>query len=514
MARRYWIVELDVDGNTFRWSTRRLEITTADGDIIVCAPGLSQEPQLSQGEEISVQIVDPSQDWTQRPERIELSPSRLLLWRQGTVYERAEVYSYGHAATPTYGPRGRLSWDIRTDDSDDGLQMPDILAVVDDSTWPVTLSPVHSIPEEAEGVHYPIIMGYPGYVAGRATPYPVVPVPIAQWAAAAFGTTYYAVGERPLPVVGSDVYVENVESDLRGWLTAAVATDLLGRRITVVPAGSTFPGSITEKKSIYAGFSAAEGGGLYRGAYDVIEWLLRTWGGTSAIDWTRMRDAEWLNRYQVDTWINAPTRPWEWLQATLLRQLPVTVQRSTRGRYLERDRYTASAADALGSLDTARNEWSRDSDISWADIDVANEFTAEFRIQRSGVATARRILTSSTENVGQRVYGTGDERVSADSRCVLSQSRYGLRQSSPIKLGWTWDEGTALAVLQDEAAKRALPWREVSGWVRDGADMRTGDVYLLTDDEMGLADTVAIVAEPPVVARGGAVVRFRLPWGA
>jgi hypothetical protein len=39
-------------------------------------------------------------------------------------------------------------------------------------------------------------------------------------------------------------------------------------------------------------------------------------------------------------------------------------------------------------------------------------------------------------------------------------------------------------------------------------------VYLLTDDEMGLADTVAIVAEPPVIARGGAVVRFRLPWGA
>lgn len=514
MARRYWIVELDVDGNTLRWSTRRLEIATADGDIIVCAPGLSQEPQLSQGEEVSVQIVDPSQDWTQRPERIELSPSRLLLWRQGTVYERADVYSYGYAAAPTYGPRGRLSWDIRTDDSDDGLQMPDILAVVDESTWPITTSLVHQVPEYSEGVHYPIIMGYPGYVPGRATPYVVVPVPIAQFRAASLGTTYYAVGDRPLPVVGSDVYVENVESDLRGWLTAAVATDLLGRSITVVPAGTTIPGSVTERTSIYAGFSAAEGGGLYRGAHDVIIWLLQTWGGSSSIDWDRMREAEYLNRYQVDTWINAPTRPWEWLEATLLRHLPVTIQRSAKGRYLERDRYTASAADALGSLDTARSEWTRDSDISWADIEVANEFTAEFRVQRTGVATARRVLTSRTENVGQRVYGTGDERVSADSRCVLSQSRYGLRQSSPIKLGWTWDSATAVAVLQDEASKRALPWREVSGWVRDGADMRTGDVYLLTDESIGLLDTVAIVSEPPVIARGGAVVRFRLPWNA
>lgn len=518
MATAHWIAELLIDGRWHRWAAAALTITAADEPLgyVQVRAGLVSDVQAAQGDEVSLSVVDASVDWPTLADALERTDTRLRLWVEGTDYAAATVYSRGLSVGATYGP-DRCSWDVQEDQLRRGLLLPDPQAQATAETWPILSSPYFLL-EDQEGMFYPIIFGMPGYVQGRSTPYPVVPVPLVQWrnTNADPANNFLGISDRALPSTVSQVFVQNVAAGDTAWQDVTTATDGLGRKIGVADFtndNTQWPGSSEEKKTFYVGFeeSTGGGGGKYRGAHEVIMFLLRTWGAETDVDWARMQELEFLDAYKVDTWINAETRAWDWIEAVLVPQLPVVVRHSTVGRYLERDRYFATAQDAQGSLDAQRGQWERRSDITWADVDIANEIVADFRFQRTNVATARRAITAESSQIG-RTFGTVDDRILGHPLCLASQARYGRRPADPIKIGWTWDEATVFLVLQDIAERRALPYREVTGWVRDGDDLRTGDVRLLTDSTVALADQVAIVAEPPLRTKGGAFVSWRLPY--
>ena len=511
---RHWVLCLEVDGATIYWSDATTEITTTTGTIGVRA-GLADDLQAALGDVVALSILDPEYDWPALAEHLERSAATVYLWEEGTTLTDEDIVVRGNAYRIRAGTRYEaLDLEVRRSDRLElQLQIPDVLARVDEETWASA-----QIPDDQLGHYYPVVMGYPGYVQGRATPFPVVPVTLARYTGTA-NTSYYVVGDRALEgvdVAGSaSVRVENPQTATGGSedLIARLDDDLLGRTVTYCLAGATtFPGGASEKKAFYAGYSPDSPygvGGLYRGAWDVIDWILRTWASDTDIDWGRMRNLEDLNIYQVDDYINAPTKPWDWIDAVLVRHLPVEIRESPRGRYLERVRYTAGAREALGTLDADRGDWERRSKVEGADIQIANEFVADFRRNRNGTWLARRVLTSEDGVIG-RTYGT-DERVLGNPLCWRSASIYGIRQAAPLEIGWTWDDNTVRRILEDNAADRALPYRTVRGYVPDGGDIRTGDVYLLTDTAAGLTDQVAICMEPPLITRAGATVLWRLP---
>lgn len=517
MTAKHWILELRVFGRTMRFARRRWSITRGS-DTLAIRPGLrGDDIQVAAGDRAVVEVVDRELDWADLAQGIEEQRASLLLWEEGTDYDTAEVLVRGRARGFAYDrPGAPVSLEVVDDLGADALQIPDQLALVSEETWDPA-----KIPEDQEGAYYPVIMGYPGYVAGRATPYPVVPVPLAEFTAGGGSASYFVVGDRVLegfdPSAPSEaIRIDNVADGSTGDLAARTQEDDRGRVVTYTTAGALNPAASSDKKQFYAGFSASTSdgygvGGSFRGAYDVIRWLLQTWAGPSDVDWARLPESGWLNRYKVDDWINAPTDPWEYL-GKLIRNMPVTLRTSQRGRYLSRDRYRAVAQDAVGSLDEGTGDWQARSAVAWEAVDLANEITVEYRRNRNGTWLGRRILGAESGRLG-RSYSATDERVTSNVLCRRSQGSYGVRQASPVQLDWTWDDDTALFVGQDIADERALPRQSVTAFVphRTGADLRTGQVWLLTHSDLSLSDRVAIVAEPPVVGALGVTARFRLP---
>ena len=136
---------------------------------------------------------------------------------------------------------------------------------------------------------------------------------------------------------------------------------------------------------------------------------------------------------------------------------------------------------------------------------MQNEIVVDYGIY--DVGAVYRVIASAAVG-GPR---GDDERYVANTACALSQSRYGVVSAGCSSSPGTWDRPTAVAVAHTLAERLALRSRLVSAFVPDGRGLDTGDVVLVTDDEVGLADEVAIVVEPPVVRRTGADVTFRLP---
>jgi len=516
VAYRRWLVELTVDGRVLRYSDVDVEVTTEDGATLIYSAGVDSALSVAEGEDVDLDIVDSSITWSDVAPWLDRSRLRILRWTEGTDYEAAVVKHDGRVVTVGYGaPEDPLqvgSSELLTAD----LPCPDPTAIVDSSTWPITTVPAHTLAEDQDGQYYPIIFGYPGYVQGSSVPRPVVPVTLAQFRAAAVATAYVVISDRP--IAATQAHLANTTDGAAGWQTVSNVSDLLGRTVAVVDhvtTNATLPGAASDKKGFYAGFHTTYGGGNERGAYDVIVRLLRDFA-RDPVDWTRLANVrDLLNSYQVDTWINAPTTPWEWISGVLVPFLPVVVRRSARGLYLAPSRYYATIADAVGHLDADRLECTRRGLISSTSDARQNEITLEYRQLYSGSWMSRRVLTAQSQKLGDNVYGyvaLTDPRVVGHPLCALSQSRYGLLRGTPVQVGWTWDDTTATLIHQQLAERLTLPIRTVQYHVPyDVRELEEGDVVTVTDSEVGLSSQVGIVSESPAIDEAGAVLTLRLP---
>lgn len=514
-TRGWWLVELELDGRWYRWSTEAITVETAAGDVLEYSPGLAPL-ELAQGdEETAVEIVDPTVDWPAVAVFAEGARTQVLRWLEGTVYETAEVYAVGRAAELEYGaPEESVVWSVRTDALMLGRQLPDALARVDASTWPITA--LYTTPQNSAGSVYPIVFGYPGD-DGAAVPQAVMPVVQAQWGASE-ALSYIVVCEDPDATVTS-LRLRDEQTSATDDEPCSVVADLLGRRVKVAEAGTVTAGAVDTTIKLYVGFKASNGGGPVRSAYDVLVYLLRRFASDTQIDWAKLAEIEdVIGPYQVDTWINEVVEsPWDWLEDVLLPDLPVRVATSTRGRYLVPLVYRTDPQRVVRILSVDDEEAVRESPVktSWGAV---NEFVAYYRRLSTGTWKSRVVLTSSADRLpslpalsSPAESATEPVTVIGSGLCLSSQSRYGVRQGEAMEIDWTWDAATVARVLGWQAERDALPARTVTYLVEEGDRIREGDQVEVTDTEVGIDEEIGIVAEPPFVSDDGVRIALRFP---
>lgn len=501
MSAPHWLLDVEIDGRPYRWSEVGVSVTAADGTVLVYSPGLG-DPELAQGDAATVAVQDPSVNWPRIAPQLDGRICTLRRWTTGTRLEAAEVYSYGEATGVSFGaPDEAASWAIELVPGSDslGFQVPDPNAAISYDTWPIG-GGGFSVGQFSV---YPVVLGYPGYIAEVATSVAVMPVSIAQWpAVAAAGTTYVVVAEDGAAGITS-VVVRNDSAGVQATETVSVVTDLLRRRVLAANFTlSAVPLPTTSTAKLYVGFGPAGGGGP-RSSYDAIVYLLRRWGGASATDWSRMPEArDALAPFLVDTWIDQPiSDPWSWVES-LVEDLPVVIRVGRAGRYLAARRYVSDPTRRVGSV-TAGRDVVRMSPVARDGLPV-NEFVATYRTYADGQELGRVVLTGSSSPASSprtiAVPATSlfqSTTVARSAVCLASVARYGLRQTEPVAIDWTWDTGTVVASLVLRAERQALPAFLVSYEVRAGEDLREGDELLLTDAELGWSAVPAIVDAPP-----------------
>lgn len=522
MADAHWLIDAEVDGRPLRYSVERVDVERVDGEVLEYAAGLTDPGEIARGDEgIVVEILDDGTDWPALAPELEGRLVVLRRWIEGTEFERAEVYARGEAHAVSYGGRtDPVTWEIVEPAGAAeflGVQLPDPLAQVASTTAPsgVTTGDL--------GAYYPVVFGYPGW--DGVTRNEVMPAPMLEWDAVDADTYIVVAEDGDAPI--TSILVRNDTTATSGAEAVVQLVDGLGRRIRAAHFGTngvTWPATADEQRELYVGFRPADGGGVARSAYDVVAYLLRRWGPSSA-DWSRLPEAaDELGTYMVDTWIDSPvTDPWDWIESVLIPDLPVEVRRTARGRYLAVKRYHADRTRLVGSVSVDRGQAERVSPVERADTEgPANEFVALYRQSVRGDWLGRIIMTGDSGTIASAPTASvpGSTALSepyaviADRRCRLSYARYGLRQSpsGPIEIDWSWDSGTIAQVLGWRAARDALPAGRVTWTVRDGADLVEGDELELTDDELGWDARLAIVDEPPVVESSEwAAVTFRVP---
>jgi hypothetical protein len=362
-------------------------------------------------------------------------------------------------------------------------------------------------------------LGYPGWNAEEASLTPVVPVPLAQWYASESGTFVIVAEDGALSITGAKIL--NQATGGFHTETCGSTRDQLGRLVRYAFFASSspaYPVTSDDSRDLYAAFGPTIGGGGPRSAYDVLVYLLRRWGRDSA-DWTQLPQIEdALSRYQIDTWIeDGQSTPWDWFQSAILGDLPFEVRSSEHGLYLVERRYVADGLRLVGTLDVDAGDAAIDGVCTLASDGPTNEFVAQFRPGREGDWLGQVLLTGGDGLLSAALTGTDVKTtVQRSGLCSASVARYGVRPlDAPIQLDWTWDLGTALAVLAWRAARDAFPARLVSYRLgRDGADLLEGDELTLTDTARGFLGVAAIVDGPPSVGSSAVSVQLRIPRAA
>ena len=500
----HWLLDVQIDGRTYRWSVSALEVDTAAGDTLAYEPGLD-DLSMAPTDQVTVVVVDTTVDWPALAPYVEGGAAVLRRLVDGDLLEQAETYTAGVVLDVSWGSRREpvsLTIGVLAGSDSLGVQLPDPTARVDATTWPIAGA---SYSLGNDGSYYPIILGYPGYVEDSGVVYACVPAPIGQWKTATPASTRVVVSEDGSAPITS-VAIRNEDRGAESTEDATVQADDLGRLVVTCnfsAATDVMPSSATSR--LFAGYSPSGGGGVARSAYDVLVYLLRRWGPGTA-DWARIPEVrDQLGIYQVDTWIDSPVSdPWAWLEGTLLADLPVRIRTSERGRYLVWSRTVSDPTRQVGSLDLDAHEASRLGAVSRS-ATPANELVALYRRGRTGDWQGRVVLTGSPTTLGGAQHyplpGSSDSQrvvIAAHRLCLDSVSRFGLRQAEPLEIDWTWDTSTVLALLERRAEAVAVPGPLVEYEIPGDEQLREGDELLLTDSELGWSEQPAIVTEPPV----------------
>jgi hypothetical protein len=505
----YWLLEVTIDGRTFRWSTTRVVV-----DAIVYQAGLEDLQAEVGTDQVSVSIVDPSVDWPSLAPAADGGSAVLRRWRTDQAIGQAIEITSGELRVESWGARDDafVATILRTVGTTLGTAVPDVTSTITSETWPDT-DPGSVMGDE--GRIYPVILGYPGRI-DEDTLVPVVPLPLGQWNDDSTLTIAIVAEDGSQSITSAAIY--NAATGGTTTETVSAGSDQLGHSIRFCgfQAGSpAWPLTSDQPRELYAAFSLAGGGGP-RTAYEVLVSGLQRWARESA-DWSRLPEVQaGLERFLVDTWIDAGQADfWSWYGSALLPFLPYEIRVSARGHYLVETRYASDPRRQVRSISADRGEATIASAISLSDGGPYNEFAANYRHNREGDPLGRILLTGRDGVVSARELGANvDALVTTAVRselCSRSESKYGARPAPVLELDWCWDEGTAIEVLSWMAERDALPARMATYTIPDGDTLREGQEVSLTDTPRGLVGAAAIVTGPPLLTSTGAVVDFRIP---
>lgn len=503
-----WLLDLDLGGRVYHVAEHPIEVRGVQYDS-----GLSGIQLSTSGDaldEVDVEVLL-GVDWARlaSEEGLPVELGRAHLRRYWPAEDLTETGIRGEVSEPEYGAASEpLTLTIREAQESSPLTPP--TWIVDDRTWPADhLTSGYSPIEQVIGQRYPIVIGKPGAARAVGQDVTVGAVPALLVSAAFTGASERFGPNTKALVSGGHI----AATTARVWVLGDTITqnvspvihafDALGQPVSLVEVkGTDHPGS-GETPEVWVGLGVSEGGVQVggrpiRGAGEVIEWVLRD--GRQRVDWSRMAPVlSQLDRYLVDTWANDVPDRWAWLQAELLRLLPVVVLHSDQGLYLQIVRWDATERDAVAHLGTYRAPdvgpvVDRESRLLALREDVHNEIEVRYSLRFGHIWAGRRWATAEP---GELSDGTRDDRGIWHPGCALSRSLYGPRvRPEPSEAGWVYDDATAVRIARDLAARYALPRRQVTyggGW--DLSQIQPWDVVTITDPEVSLYRRVALVSE-------------------
>lgn len=522
-----WLLDLQISGRVYRFADRPIDVDTFAGDTLRYDEGLAPLIWSSATDgavdfSVPIEVVS-SAMWAQLVSdfvRVERAPAVLRRLRVGDLLEDARTIVSGFVEGVSYGATlDPLAFVVRRPGSNVGETIPLTSMTVDSSTWPAGARTAYAPDPKILGAYYPIVIGFPGHTPGQDTDK-------GEAATEALITETQAVPDNTERVLVAGHRVNSTFVELWDYTedepeqaTAAVAhmVDNTGREIAYVLPGALFTPDVTVGRVYYVGWSPAGGGGVLnpfgtgplRGAGDIIEWLITRWTTLEfdAARFSAVRDR--LNLYLIDTYINDPIDPVEWLMAAIIPLLPVEPRNGEAGLYFTGRRTELTKADAVAHIDTATGEYDRISDITILTNDIFNEVSVEYCPDRASGRYRKRTTVSAvglvrTDDELEQAE-MSDSRIRGSYLAALSQSLYG-RLSTTITAAAVCDASTADRIADDVLERHALPVRHVEfeGGCETEERLRVGDIVLVSDADTSLVEQLAEVRD---VVIGGASVQ-------
>ena len=559
--RVHWLLTVEVGGVLMRMADDELDVVTDDGEVYHYSAGLDDietTESISLFSDSSGQLSVPLEflpppgvsvaEMIARGDDLSAGRGELARWVEGTSYEARRVVLVGGLTDPEYGDDGeavattleeRLAYTETLTSS--------ALASTSSATWDHT----SSLLDQWIDVAYPIVIGRPGktsasdYITGSP----------AQWAdhrtenPGGWGGRSSSVGQ-VVVLAGHHVSAKYVYLNhdgytavdkrfkvFNGWDQAGQPVAFIGWYLTttspdafefdnayaytwfVDPDPNTTTGGPTVSfGSLFVDLEATftdttqtalfviwndeatvdgGGGGLVRdgvtirGAGDVLAYFLGL--TTIAVDWGRLAAATpLLAAYQLDGCITERVDVWTFLQDEILPLLPVSIVSGPLGIYPVVWRYDATAADAVLVIDADTDaSISRDGRVAYDSQDRANRLSLEYQLSyRTG-------NYQSTLTYGSEADAALDSAVTEHPLCTWSQGRTGRVVERSQTSAWVYDDSTAYAILEWQAAAYALPTRTVSYQVPEVefVHVERGMVAVLTDSSIYATGAVCLVRE-------------------
>ena len=565
-----WLLDATIDGRVYRYTSdaNDVAVTNDDGLTFVYLAGMSDVRATTAEPTASVQIVEGSTDWAAlfaAGAAIEGGTAVLRRWFPTLTLEQSVQWAAGAIRGAEWGAQGEpLVFSIEMAEAIDTEPLLPLNARAHSPLHQGDGSPeTYVVFEPIFGSPFNIVIGYPGEMQDSGdTVTPVVPCLLTDFYNA---TSPENQGSRCVVSVGrisaTSVFVSENDRYPLGpfYPTAAIATDtkpthdgaaeydfavsyfafggnlndslssistnLLPRAATAVLADAG-----DDKAEFLCGFKESTGGGIVdatlnttvAGMGDVIIWAMRQASGQLLIDWEQLYSVrDRLNRYRWDGFINDPeVTCLDWLRSEVLSYLPVVETNTVKGWAVSIIDWSATEDDAVGSIvadvDAYRNT---SATIINAD-EIVNHVTVMYRPGASTSSArsydgylAQITITPDLFYKGDRLISRNIDNASYPHRLAkISQSRHGLRKEE-IKALNTWDDDTALALATDVIIARALPVVGVTYLAANDSLERAavGDVYTLTDSEMGWDGRIAIVLEVAVGGGEPTAITFGLP---
>lgn len=518
MSAPVLLLTVTTPARVIRIASEPVEILDADGSVLVYVAGLDGVTVslalswLSSGGPLSVPVqcvlpFDLALDEA-RGHHVAGCPAEIALWDADETgdYSARVVLAWGTVTGPEYGEIDEpVTFSVEAPASESMIEVPAATAQVDGTTWEtvIDLDPVDL------GLPYPRVYGLPGRISGSEW---VTGSQIVWTAYGTSGVDFVAVLCSPPARMN---YVNlNGDDDVAGTQFAVWQTrDVRGRECSVIAKYANYPANtlntyvdgrgetvagillnaytnpaIGAPKSVFVGWVsplADDTGGLSPLAGDVCMDLLAQTG--ARIDYGRWQAAgRLLTGYRFDCVIDARTKAAAWLAANLYPLLPISVEDGPGGIYPVVWRYDARPEDATARLDADIDPGiSRAGAIKEDTGQIANAFSLQYRYSvRTGTYTETITRDAST-----------------CPYCAASERRWG-RIERALTTVVVYDAPTAASSLAWMARAFTSPPKRIPYLVPSGYRLQLGQVVLLTDSRIHLAEQLCLVSAVQIDGTG------------
>jgi len=410
-----------------------------------------------------------------------------------TYEDRIVVFS-GQVVDPEYGAHGEpVTLSLESNPFEDRTLIPSSTQRINAATF-VSPPAVENV-----GAYYPIVFGTPGVVedtAGLLVSVPGSPalkVP-------GLANSFLIAGHE---VVASQVTLNNLNTggfelcdvftdtdDLGQLYSYALSSDpyTLGDDVWCIwnePTGTPEGGLLNDQHD-----------GTRTGAGELLTYFFRL--STIKQDRGRWRAvSDYLDqRFKFSGYINKPCRPWDYIQQNMMPLLPLSVIATSDGLAPVIWRRDASKAQAVGYL-TAGPNLSRVGPVSYYNQEITNEIRLNFGV--NGQNEFAREMTLFGGEIPEVTIGALDPTLTPDYFSTeysrASFLRYGTNAET-LDTDIVLDNATAAEILEWKHRAACFPYRTITynAAIRYGF-LRRGDVVVLTDQELHLAEHLAFVRD-------------------